>query len=144
MRRFRLKEPADGMFVGPRDATTVGDGKFIAQGGIAVFKDESDPRIPSIAANPCFEELDENDEVIEYVAPQPVFEPAPAPPPPPAPEPEPVVTFDYPTVSVAEPVEAEPEETPEAAADETPAEEPDKPKKRRSKADDAESEVGAA
>ena len=144
MRRFRVKEPAEGLFVGARNAETVGDAKFVACGAVAVFQDD-DPRIPSVAANPCFEELDENDEAIEYVSPQPVVEESAfPPPPPPAPKPEPVVTFDYPTVSVAEPVEDEPAEA-EPVTDEVPAEKPEpKTRKRRAAGDDAESEVGAA
>lgn len=140
MRYFLYVGPEDGVYVGARDSSVIGDAKFIGPGQTAVLQDD-DPRCDSLAASPSFQEVDENGEEVEAPVPEPVSVPA-ASPPPPAPEPEPVVVFDYPTVSVAEPVE--PEVTPET--DETPADEPEQPKtrKRRASAADAESEVGAA
>ena len=141
MRRFLCIGPD--VYIGARGSWAIRDAKLVRAGQVAILHDD-DPRCADLARNPLFNEVDEDNNVIEYVEPTPAPAPvyvAPAPPP----APEPVVTFDYPAVSTADP---EPEPEPEVEVEEEVARmedegaPPAKTRKRRAVSDDAESEVG--
>lgn len=148
MRRFVYT--AD-VLIGAQTSNAISDARAVRAGQTAVLADD-DPRVPALVASPYCYEVDEAGEPIPVPEPEPEVEAEPQA----APEPvlDPIVVFDYPAVSVADIETDIPEGHSEPSNPETPddggdADAPkgdtvtDKPRNRRGRKPDAESEVGA-